>query len=110
MGHESRTVTSDLRVDQSLVQPSPLTQPVSTTSHRTRTDSARLPATRPLSPVVVDPIMGCRGERVAARVGWLVVFFVVVCPAAPVLVGDRFPLPMRRRTARNDSQFVAGSI
>ena len=46
--------------------------------------------------------MGCRGERVAARVGWLVVFFVVVCPAAPVLVGDRFPLPTRQRTARND--------
>ena len=47
----------------------------------------------PLSPVVVGPPWAAEvgGRWCPGWVGWLVVFFVVVCPAAPVLVGDRFP-------------------
>ena len=37
--------------------------PVSTTSHRTRRTVRGCQRTRPLSPVIVGPIMGCRGER-----------------------------------------------
>ena len=63
MGHESPTVTSDLRVDRSLVQPSPSTHQYQRPRTR-RTPTVRgCQRTRPPSPVIVGPLMGCRGER-----------------------------------------------